>query len=106
MIDDFMYARDYAEDKQAWVVVVVPPEALKDAQNALVAVANGHQFSGRTLRLPRGGCVSLVPVTNQSFLPDDQPFHVMFAGWGGKTTQAQEMARWRTAASRTVSRAA
>jgi len=45
-------------------------------------------------------------VTNQSFLPDDQPFHVMFAGWGGKTTQAQEMARWRTAASRTVSRAA
>jgi len=107
MIADFMYACDFARSRKAWLVVVVPPESYKAAQKALVAAANGHPFGGRTLALPDGGKVSLAQALDTVFVPAGQPFSVMFAGWGStKSTQAKEMARWRTAAQGTVSRAA
>jgi len=107
MILDFIFARDFALARTAWIVVVVPPEAYEEAKAALVAVAGSHPFGGRTLVLPDGGRVSAVRSSDEVFIPSDQPFHTLFAGWGAtKATQAQEMVRWRTAARSTVTRTA
>lgn len=107
MIADLMYARSIANTRPTWVVVVVPPESIEDAQTALAAVANGHPFGGRTLALPSGGKLSLAQALDDVFVPADTTFHVMFSGWGNaKTTNSEEMAKWRTAARTSISRAA
>ncbi len=103
MIADITYAHDYALRKKLWVVIVVPPEVHLEAQNALIAVANGHPFGGRTVSLGGGAKVSLVQATDPVFA--EGRFEVMFAGWGGKATKAGELGRWQKAARRTVNRA-
>ncbi len=104
MIVDFLFARDFATTRQAWLVVVLPPEAMEAGTIALVATAKGDPFGGRTLALPQGGKVSIACAAEPVF-PKGKEFHVMFAGWGGKATQAKEMVRWRTAAKSIVTRA-
>ena len=109
MIADIIYARDHAIHKNLWVVVVVPPEMIADAQIAMVAVAGSYPFGGRTVSLPGGGHLSLVLASDPVFLPEWQPFSAMFLGWGGDkkaATTAKEMSRWRKAAAKVVDRAA
>jgi len=106
MFADMTYAGDHAFREKAWVVVVVPPEVWDRAQNALVAVATGFPFGGRTAVFPGGGRLSLSKAADPMFL--DPPFDVMFLGWGGGrqgATTIQEMVRWREKARAVVSRA-
>jgi len=108
MIADLIYARDYVNQRKLWVVVVVPPECLTEAQTAMAAVANGYPFGGRTVVFPEGGRLSLALASDAVFLPADQSFSAMFLGWGGDkkaATTAKEMTRWRKAASKVLSRA-
>jgi len=109
MIADFIYARDYAIQKNLWVVIVVPPEVLADAQVSMAAVASENPFGGRTVIFPEGARLSLAVASDPLFLPDGQPFSVMFLGWGGNktaATTAKEMIRWRKAASKVMGKAA
>jgi len=110
MIADFVYARDYANQRKLWIVLVVPPEVLVKAQTAMAAIVNSHPFGGRTVIFPAGGRLSLVLASDPVFLPKEQPFSAMFLGWGGgdrkAATTAKEMTRWRKAASKVLSRAA
>jgi len=103
MLSELAYARDYAVRKNLWVVVVVPPESHTEAQNAIVAVANGHPFGGRTMSLGGEAKVSLVRAGDTLFVPAGQ-FEVMFVGWGGVTTQAGELGRWQKASRGAVNR--
>jgi len=109
MIADLIYAREVCTRKKQWVVAVIPPEVVKDAQVAMAAVAGDHAFGGRTIVFPEGGRLSLVLASDPLFIPEDSPFSVMFLGWGGDrkaATTAKEMTRWRNAASKVLNRAA
>jgi len=104
MIEDLIYARDHAIQKDVWVVAVVPVEALDEALTKLAAVANGHPFGGRTVKFQRGK-LSVVPVIDSVFLAPGK-FQVMFLGWARKDQSMTGVERWRHAAARTLTRAA
>ena len=109
MIADLVYARDLALLKKRWVVVVIPPEVLGDAQDAMAAVAGGNPFGGRTVAFPNGSRLSIVLASDPLFVSGGETFDVMFLGWGGDrkaATTAKEMSRWRSAAKKVLSRAA
>lgn len=106
MIIDIIHARDEAIQTDGWVVVVVPSDGFEDALTALVAVANGYPFGGRTVVLPGNSRLSLVKAEDPVFLPEGTPFNVMFLGWGRvKVTKATVgIDRWLKAARTTFSR--
>jgi len=103
MIEDFLFARDIAHTKNLWVVIVVPSDLYAEALDTMAAVSNGHPFGGRTMDLAPGR-LSLAQTGDDPF--PSEPFVVSFVGWGNtKLAQAQEMTRWKDAATRVLSRA-
>lgn len=87
-----------------WVVVVVPDTKkhnwLGFFQNVFLALrTEGDVFSGRTLRVPNGGMISVTGYNTPVFVPKDVDFSVMFLGLGLLgTPQIKEMHRWSKAA--------
>ena len=104
MLDDFLFAWDYARLKGRWVVLVVPTDLYGEAMDTMAALSDDHPFGGRTLSLTPGH-LSVVPVTYPVFLPSDQPFDVMFIEWGRtKTSNVKEMELWKNRAQSVLSR--
>lgn len=89
-----------------WVVVVVPDASeFLTAYNicAAGALPPGSSLGGRTALLPSGGKVSVVAVGTDPFIPDGEPYTVMFAGWGDDiAADNRRMLLWRQRASRVI----
>lgn len=101
MIADIQYAAKCATVHKNHVAMVVPQDRHMEALNLLVAIAGTHPMGGRSVVFPSGGQLSVMNVKEAAF---EEPFDVMFTGWGQVTMGAEEMTRWRKAASQVVSR--
>jgi hypothetical protein len=90
----------------SWVVVVLPTDS--DTHKSFDKVAGalfpkGVFFSGRTATLPKGGKVSVVSAHIPVFVPEDEPFQVMFFGWSDDLmSKPEDMQRWRDKAVRVL----
>lgn len=97
---ELQYALRWAQGHHNHVVLVVPPEQHRKALDLLVAHAGAHTFGGRSLRLPGGGCLSVMSA------PEPIPkviFDVMFSGWGPDTNLGTgEMNQWCKAANQVL----
>ncbi len=103
MMAEIQYALRCATLNRNHVALVVPPEHHVEALNLLVAHAGDGAFGGRSLRVAEGGCLSVMSVKEPVF---EEPFDVLFTGWGQTTAVAEEMNRWRKAASQVHTRVA
>lgn len=103
MMAEIQYALRCATVSRNHVVLVVPPEQHGVALALLVAHSGEGAFGGRSLRPSEGGCLSVMSVKEPVF---EEPFDVLFTGWGQVTATAEEMNRWRKAASQVLTRVA
>lgn len=106
LINDATQAVEFAIRNQGWVVIVCPDEKLADQAHRAVAgvIPKGSAGSGRTFILPNRSRVSVTQAAEPVFVPDGEPYTVMFLGWG----QAQKdafagMNRWRLKATNVLS---
>ena len=104
MYPDIDFARRYATLHRAWVVVVVPKSHLNNAQSILAAMADeGQAFGGRTLVLDEHSRISVVSPESRFFIPKEQPFDLLLAGWGS-TDEPPQVSQWRQACRTSLSR--
>ena len=94
LVHDLIFARNQAERRDCWVVVVVPDGQVAEALQVMGAVVPADTFSGRTAVFPKGR-LSLAGGSSPVF--PTAPFEVMFLGWGEGRVQAG-MEPWRKAA--------
>lgn len=64
---------DVAEQGQQWVVILCSPDR-KPALSMLLGSMGQGVFSGRTLRFPNGGRVSIASPSEDVFVPTGTPF--------------------------------
>jgi hypothetical protein len=101
MLAYMQYAAKRAKATGDWIVVVVPDRrVLEEAMPLFSGMApEAEAFSGRTMRFPDGGRVSLseggVDVITL------ETFDVLFAGWTADVNM-EDMQRWRTEARRVL----
>ena len=101
-------AVDHALNNREWVIVVCPDSSAvlstyQQCGGGLLPA--GTARGGRTDLLPNGGKVSVVAADTPLFVPEGQPFTVMFLGWGDDIiADAKQMGRWRHDATRILDR--
>ena len=89
---DIIFARQAAEARNIWVVIVVPEQLYATANQVLAAVTPENLFSGRTALYDEGGKVTLMRGSDD--LLGDNPFEVMLLGWGNNEDN-MGMTQWR-----------
>ena len=95
-------AKDYADITSGWVVLVTPSSeiALKECETVFMGVVGPQDYlSGRTIRLPSGGQLSLANCVESIFVPPKKPFAITFLNWGLASRKCIEAsAKWRFSA--------
>jgi len=95
-------AKDYADITSGWVVLVTPSSeiALKECETVFMGVVGPQDYlSGRTIKLPSGGKLSLANCVESVFVPPKTPFAITFLNWGLASRQCVEAsAKWRDSA--------
>lgn len=78
-----------------WVVLVTHNRDVAVEVRRFLAGASPStaRFSGRTILLDNGGKVSVTSIADTVFVPNDEPFSVMFVGWG--KAQGVDTTVWR-----------
>lgn len=105
LLGALLYALRTAEELSKWVVLVCPPgDREKECRHHLAGVVPDNvKFSGRTAMVPGGGRVSVVSSAVEPFVPENEPFSVLFLGWDGSTRDPDGMRRWRLRAKEVLS---
>lgn len=87
-----------AQLNQSWVVLVCPNDktALHARMLLSAAVHPSSKCAGRTVILPEGGLISVTTADKPCFVPDSQPFSVLFLAWGQGS--GVETKKWRAKA--------
>jgi hypothetical protein len=95
VVQNIVFAVKYAQKHGTWVVVVSPGEGEMAVcrQVLSAAIPEGAVFSGRTALLGEGK-VSVVTVRSDVFVPEDEPYEVLFVGWSDDAQRDDEMAKW------------
>lgn len=105
-IDALQRAVILARTNKEWVVVVCPnkSEAITFFDvYAGVMFPRGSTYSGRTALLDGGGRLSVVSSEEDSFIPSDVPYAVMFLGWEDDlAADNRKMQLWRDRATRVL----
>jgi|APSaa5957512535_1039671.scaffolds.fasta_scaffold484550_1 hypothetical protein len=95
-------AKDYADITSGWVVLVTPSSeiALKECEAVFMGVVEPQDYlSGRTIKLPSGGKLSMANCVESVFVPPKTPFAISFLNWGLASRQCIEAsAKWRASA--------
>jgi len=96
IVQNVVFALQYAQKKKVWVVIVCPDETIaRECRQILAgAVPEGTICSGRTAILPGGGRVSLTPVDSDVFVPEEDVFHTLFVGWSVDQKRDKDMSKW------------
>lgn len=85
METEMLAAYKRIEDATTRVLFIVPEKLYDATLKALGCYAPPGQMSGRSIRLPKGGMVSVLPATFRdtiSSVVGNEPYKVILAGWG------------------------
>jgi hypothetical protein len=89
---------DRAKETGDWLVLVVPKDPpLNTILSGLfpVIAEEGSIYSGRTIRFPNGGMVSVTEYQDKVFVPKDKEFSTMFLGLDENPKQYMaDLHRW------------
>ena len=96
LLQNVVFSLRYARKNRSWVVVVCPDvETTAQCRQVLAAaVSDQDKFSGRTVLLAGGGKVSVTVVDADVFIPEEDSFETLFAGWQAVSKKDARMTQW------------